>query len=289
MSETCCTQLAENAGCKNRHLGTIQQLCWPISLQLRLVSPIKKNLLSSNISPTGPCNMVNFGVLAAEVVSLIWGTPANFNGFHILAVLLHSTPVLGISQTLRHWTEGASYVWQGGHHAGHWPTFLVIYWLTAKWPIIFVVSVCLFVCAEFFSAVFDPISIKLGHMLYVWVELCPLEYRGCATPGGWVTSKKTCIFRGFGAQRPISFYSFDHIVLIFGYIVQCTNTKILSSHFFAISILNPNYDVISGFAKVVGERCGFHHWIAQTISWGKVVSIFSISYSFRVMTSSMTS
>jgi len=35
--------------------------------------------------------------------------------------------------------------------------------------IIFVVSVCLFVCAEFFWAVFDPISIKLGHMLYVWV------------------------------------------------------------------------------------------------------------------------
>jgi len=32
-----------------------------------------------------------------------------------------------------------------------------------------VLSVCLFVCAEFFSAVFDPISIKLGHMLYVWV------------------------------------------------------------------------------------------------------------------------
>ena len=39
--------------------------------------------------------------------------------------------------------------------------------------IIFVVSVglsvCMFVCAEFFSAVFDPISIKLGHMLYVLV------------------------------------------------------------------------------------------------------------------------
>jgi len=31
--------------------------------------------------------------------------------------------------------------------------------------IIFVVSVGLSVCAEFFSAVFDPISIKLGHML----------------------------------------------------------------------------------------------------------------------------
>jgi len=51
------------------------------------------------------------------------------------------------------------------------------------------------------------------------------------------------------------------VVLIFGYIVQHSNTEILSSHFFAISILNPNYDVIydviSGFAKVVVERCGF--------------------------------
>ena len=35
--------------------------------------------------------------------------------------------------------------------------------------IIFGVSVCLFVCAEFFSAVFDPIWIKLGHMLHVQV------------------------------------------------------------------------------------------------------------------------
>jgi len=35
--------------------------------------------------------------------------------------------------------------------------------------ILFVVSVRLFVCAEFLSAVFDLISIKLGHMLYVWV------------------------------------------------------------------------------------------------------------------------
>jgi len=32
-------------------------------------------------------------------------------------------------------------------------------------------SVCWFVCLflQFFSAVFDPILIKLGHMLYVWV------------------------------------------------------------------------------------------------------------------------
>ena len=46
---------------------------------------------------------------------------------------------------------------------------------------------------------------------------------------GW--SLKTCIFRGFGAQKTISSYSFDGIVLIFDYIVERTNTKILSSHF----------------------------------------------------------
>ena len=81
-----------------------------------------------------------------------------------------------------------------------------------------------------------------------------------------------------GAPKTISSYSFDRIVLIFGYIVERTNTNILSIHFFAISILNPNYDVIndiiSGFAKVFVDRCGFHHWIAQRISWGEVVSVF---------------
>ena len=89
---------------------------------------------------------------------------------------------------------------------------------------------------------------------------------------------KNLYFRGFGAQKNISSYSLDRIVLIFGYVLERTNIKILSSHFFAIPILNPNYDVIddviSAFATVVVERCGFHHWIAQTISWGEVVSVF---------------
>jgi len=49
----------------------------------------KKNLLSSNISSTRDHNMVNFGPLAAEIVSGVWGTPATFNGFRVLAALLH--------------------------------------------------------------------------------------------------------------------------------------------------------------------------------------------------------
>ena len=83
----------------------------------------KKNLLSSNIFSTCPHDMVNFGPLAAEIFSLVWGTPANFNWFRILAALLHGTLVVGVSQTLRRWIEGATYVRQGDHHVGHWPTF----------------------------------------------------------------------------------------------------------------------------------------------------------------------
>jgi len=49
----------------------------------------KKNLLSSNTSSTCPDNMVNFGPLTAEIGSGVWDTPTNFNGFCVLAALLH--------------------------------------------------------------------------------------------------------------------------------------------------------------------------------------------------------
>jgi len=82
------------------------------------ISTMGKNLLNSNISPTRPHSMVN-GLLAAEIVPLVWGSPANFNGFCVLAALLHDTVVVGVSQPLRHWKEGTTYIRQGGHHVGH--------------------------------------------------------------------------------------------------------------------------------------------------------------------------
>ena len=45
--------------------------------------------------------MVNFGLLVAEILSLVWGTSANFNEFRVLAALLHGTLVVGVSQTLQ--------------------------------------------------------------------------------------------------------------------------------------------------------------------------------------------
>jgi len=32
---------------------------------------------------------VNFGLLTAEICWRVWGTPATFNGFCVLAALLH--------------------------------------------------------------------------------------------------------------------------------------------------------------------------------------------------------
>ena len=92
-SEMCCMWLTENTGrkkvAKNHHLGTIAQLCRAISSQLRHVSTSGKNFLSTNMWSTCSRNMVNFGPLTAEIGLTIWGIPANFNWFRVLAALLH--------------------------------------------------------------------------------------------------------------------------------------------------------------------------------------------------------
>jgi len=103
-SETCCTQLAENTECKKspkiRHLGLITQLCPALSSQLGMYRQSEKNLLSSDISSTSPHNMVNVGPLTAETGSGVWGTPANFNRFRVLASLLHRRRSMEVNQTL---------------------------------------------------------------------------------------------------------------------------------------------------------------------------------------------
>jgi len=38
--------------------------------------------------------MVNFSLLAAKIDPVVWGTPANFNGFRVLAALLQGSQVV---------------------------------------------------------------------------------------------------------------------------------------------------------------------------------------------------
>jgi len=104
-SEMCCMRLAENTERKKspkiRHLGTIAQLrrSSGCNSQLRHVSTIGKNAKLQYILHMSN-NMVNFGPSAAEIGLPDWGTPANFNGFRLLASLLHRRRSPEANQTL---------------------------------------------------------------------------------------------------------------------------------------------------------------------------------------------
>jgi len=100
----CCMRLAGNTGCKNdaknRHLSTIAQLCRAVSSQLSHLSTIEKKLLNNNMLSTCHHNVANFGPLTAEICWRVWGTPANFNGFRVLASLLQRRRSPEANQTL---------------------------------------------------------------------------------------------------------------------------------------------------------------------------------------------
>ena len=137
----------------------------------------KKIVKQQYLLPTCSRNMLNFGPLTADSGSGVCGTPANFNGFRVLASLVHQRHSTEVNQSLhtvwpspallyyiyifggscplpnrilpgakftlrpslalsyigsitawhssRKWrqAEGATYIRQGGHHVGHWPTF----------------------------------------------------------------------------------------------------------------------------------------------------------------------
>ena len=97
-------------------------------------SKIEKNLLSSNnlCPPDAP----QYGELRPtsgwdRFVSL--GHPTKFQLVSRLGSVTARHVVVGVSQTLRRrWTDGATYVWQGDHHVGHWPTFLVFFVTVTK-------------------------------------------------------------------------------------------------------------------------------------------------------------
>jgi len=55
------------------------------------------------------------------------GHPCKFHLVSRLGSVTARYLVVGVSQILRRWTEGATYIRQGDHHVVHWPTFLVFY------------------------------------------------------------------------------------------------------------------------------------------------------------------
>jgi len=75
-SETCCTRLAENTGCKNSPSGHHRTTLLGYIFTIKARIDNWKKMLSSNISSTCPHNMVNFGPVATEIDPLVWGTPS---------------------------------------------------------------------------------------------------------------------------------------------------------------------------------------------------------------------
>ena len=97
---------------KNLHLGTIAQICRVTSNQLRHVSTIgKQKLIKQQYLLHMPRNMLNFGPLMAEICWRLLGTPANFNGFHVLASFLHRYRSTEINKTLEGvWPSAGWYI-----------------------------------------------------------------------------------------------------------------------------------------------------------------------------------
>jgi len=58
---------------------------------------------------------------SADYIKLECGLMPNV----MVALLNTGSALCSTPQSLRRWTEGATYVRQGDHHVGHWPTFLV--------------------------------------------------------------------------------------------------------------------------------------------------------------------
>jgi len=171
----CGTRLAESTWRKNNAQIAIcaasHNFAGAISLQLRHISTIKK-LVKQQCLPTCPHNMVNFGPLVAEICWRVWGTPANFNGFHVLAALLHGTLVVGVSQTLPRWTENATYIRQGGHRVEHRPFSSFCCVTALAWTTIDTL------CANYYSLSCTIVSCSLRpkHTIYAVIIIINIIY-----------------------------------------------------------------------------------------------------------------
>ena len=114
----------------------------------------ENNLLSSNISATCPYNMVNFGPLAAEIGSLVWGTPANLKGFCVLAALLHGTLVVGVSQTAT--LNRGHHLYSAGRPS-HWALTHIsssFFFLSFLWSPYGIGQAIIFSCCGFYLSIY---------------------------------------------------------------------------------------------------------------------------------------
>ena len=110
----------------------------------------EKNLLNSNISPTCPYSMTNFGPLTADISIPVWGTPAKFNG------------CLG-SVTARHSSSGRQPNFAALNRGRH----LYSAGRPSRWAVAHILVV---LC--FFQLVVIVRRPNTRHCVYVWLQYC---------------------------------------------------------------------------------------------------------------------
>jgi len=119
------TQKSRQKSPSGHHRTTLSRYTFPLwhisTIGKKLVKQVKLvNLLhrSSQYGELRPTNGWD------RLTSL--GHPCKFQLVLRLGSVTARHLVVGVSQTLRRWTEGVTYIRQGDHHVGHWPTFLVV-------------------------------------------------------------------------------------------------------------------------------------------------------------------
>ena len=126
-SETCCTRLAENTGHKKsrqkspsgHHCTTLSGYIFTTKAHIDNWKKLVKQQYVLHMSP-------QYGELRPTSGWDRFGSlrhPCKFQRVSRLGSITARHLVVGVSQTLWRWTEGATYVRQGDHHVGHWPTF----------------------------------------------------------------------------------------------------------------------------------------------------------------------
>jgi len=103
--------------------------------------------------------MVNFGPLAAEIGPVVLGTPANFNGFLVLASLLQRRHSTEANQTL--------------HDV--WPSHGLIHYMYIFGGCCFLTEIC-----------------HVQNSLCIQVLRSPYWYRYCTAPQQWASATKLC-------------------------------------------------------------------------------------------------
>jgi len=136
-SQTCCTRLAENTGlkkvAKNHHLGTIAQLCWAISSQLRHVSTIGKTSVKQQCLPHMTSQYGELRPNSGCDLLASLGHPCKFQRVSRLGSVTARHSSSGRQPNFAALNRGATYIWQGGHQVQHWPAFLVCVYFVLKY------------------------------------------------------------------------------------------------------------------------------------------------------------